>query len=95
LRHTSISYPLSGTMPGDMRRHLHKALRLLTGEEQRLCGDTNCQRKSITLPVTVVLELAASSETAPALAQNPRQMNFFPERTSKLRLPYMYFSKQG
>jgi hypothetical protein len=27
------------------------------GEEQRLRGDTNCHSKSITAPVTVVLEL--------------------------------------
>jgi hypothetical protein len=29
LRHTSISYPPSGTMPGKRHRHLHEALLLL------------------------------------------------------------------
>jgi hypothetical protein len=47
-------------MPGIVRGIPHKALRLPTGKAQRLCGDTNCQRKSITLPVTVVLGLVTA-----------------------------------
>jgi hypothetical protein len=57
-------------------RHLHKALRLLMKEEQRLRVDTNCQRKSITVPVTVVLGLVGTPAGPRATLENPRQMNF-------------------
>jgi endonuclease III related protein len=48
------------------------------GEEQCLCVDINCHSKSITVPVTVVLGLAAAPKLPQATRGNPRQMNFFP-----------------
>ena len=46
------------------------------GEEQRLRVDTNCQRKSITVPVTVVLGLVGAPDSLQATLENPRQMDF-------------------
>jgi len=65
-------------MPGEITGILHKAPLLLMGEERCLCVDTNCQRKSITVPVTVVLELFADVIPLRGRFGNPRQMNLFP-----------------
>lgn len=49
------------------------------GEEPRLCVDTNCHSKSITVPVTVVLGLAAAIRKRKSQLRNPRQLRFFCE----------------
>jgi endonuclease III related protein len=64
-------------------------------EGQRICGDTNCHSKSITVPVTVVLELAASLYGSRDAYGNPRQMSFSHNQNANLRLRYMHFSKSG
>jgi hypothetical protein len=64
-------------MPGNITGISHEAPLMLMGGEQRLGVDTNCQRKSITVPVTVVLGLAAGLHTKAAGSRNPRQMSFF------------------
>jgi hypothetical protein len=60
LRHTSISYPRCGTMPGRVTSIYTKRRVFSVGEEQCLCVDINCHRKSITVPVTVVLGLSVA-----------------------------------
>jgi hypothetical protein len=62
-------------MPGNITGILHQAPLTLMGEEQRLGVDTNCQRKSITLPVTVVLGRIAAFQPSGTGLQNPRQMS--------------------
>jgi hypothetical protein len=56
---------------------LARSAAFTVGEEQCLCVDINCHRKSITVPVTVVLGLAAVANALQAVARNPRQMSFF------------------
>ena len=54
------------------------------GEEQRLRVDINCQRKWITVPVTVVLELVDDFDSTRDLALNPAPDELFPHREAKL-----------
>jgi hypothetical protein len=64
-------------MPGNVTGISHEAPLMLMGGEQRLGVDTNCQRKSITVPVTVVLGPAAGFKPQGTPLRNPRQMGFF------------------
>jgi len=54
------------------------------GEEQCLCVDINCHRKSITVPVTVVLGPVATPGLLRAVPRNPRQMTFCCGKTQDL-----------
>jgi hypothetical protein len=81
-------------MPGETSPAITQIAAFAAGEEQCLCGDTNCHSKSITVPVTVVLGLISILYTLPAKFQNPRQMSFFPRKTQGFRPRYMHFGKR-
>jgi hypothetical protein len=68
-------------MPGETPPAITQITAFAAGEEQCLCGDTNCHSKSITVPVTVVLGLIAIPGALRGKFQNPRQMSFFPSKT--------------
>ena len=54
------------------------------GEEQRLCVDTNCQRKSITVPVTVVLGLVAQFQGEANGALKPAPDELFSRQNAEI-----------
>lgn len=82
-------------MPGQLTSNNAKHRFLLWERERRRCVDTNCHSKSITVPVTVVLGLAAFLQISLGMLQNPRQMNFFSKKKANLRPWYMHFGKSG
>src|SRR5437879_12338036 len=94
LRHTSISYPRSGTMPGNTSPAFTRSAAFAVGEEQCLCVDINCHSKSITAPVTVVLGLAVVLNMPRLAVRNPRQMCFFFAARNESSPRYMHFGKK-
>jgi hypothetical protein len=67
-------------MPGHRTSIYAKRRFLLWEKNSVLCVDTNCHSKSITVPVTVVLGLAAIPHMLRDVFGNPRQMSFFPSK---------------
>jgi hypothetical protein len=62
-------------------------------EEQRLGVDTNCQRKSITVLVTVVLGLVRLVARALCSSIKPAPDELFLFQVPSLRPQYMHFGK--
>jgi hypothetical protein len=63
-------------MPGRLTSMYAKRCFLLWEKNSVLCVDRNCHSKSITVPVTVVLGLAAIPHKLRDVLGNPRQMSF-------------------
>jgi len=73
LRHTSISYPRGGIFPDSVADIPRKALLFVGRGMQLIRVDTNCQRKRVTVPVTLVLGPDGDScfKEAPSLESAP------------------------